>query len=184
MWSQSLLSWSSGTVMRSEVAPCLTKSWRATQNAQTSGRSLSILWSSMGHRRTSGKPTLLSDTSSLWPLCLSVNIGCHKLTWEYDHVPLAGSCLIAWSIWVFQWKRSSSSSSAIWSTRRSTAPHRASRQSKRRPSSLWKLKATKLPNDDQTHTSDVRTAAWSDLHTDSCNLAFLKSRTCGRDLWT
>lgn len=63
-----------------------------------------------------------------------------------------GHCLTASSTWASRWKRSSSSSSATWSTRRSTAPRRASRQSKRRPWSLWKLKALTLLNSDQIHT--------------------------------
>lgn len=64
----------------------------------------------------------------------------------------AGNSLTVWSTWVSRWKRSSSSSSATWSTRRSMAPRRASRQSKRKPWSLWKLKATMLPNNDQIRT--------------------------------
>lgn len=93
----------------------------------------------VGLYRSNGQ-TWVTEGCQVSPPCfqtqviyVSVNIGSHKLILKYDHVPLAGSFLIAWSIWVFQWKRSSSFSSAIWSTRKSTAPHRASRQSKRKP---------------------------------------------------
>lgn len=85
----------------------------------------------------------------------SCNTGYHQLILKYDHLSLAGSFLIAWSIWVFRWKRSNSSSSATWSTRRSMAPRRASRQSKRRPWSLSNPKVLKLPNDDQIHISNT-----------------------------
>lgn len=60
MWLGSLLSWSSVMVTQREVASCLTKSWRATQNVQTSGQSSSIFWSNMDRRRKSGELALLS----------------------------------------------------------------------------------------------------------------------------
>ena len=68
MSSASLLSWSSVMVMQRKVAPCLTKSWRATRNAQTSGPSSSTSWLDMDRRRTPGELALLSSTVWLIPL--------------------------------------------------------------------------------------------------------------------
>lgn len=58
MWSLSLLSWSSVTVMRGEVATCLTKSWPVTQNVRIYGLFSSTSWSNTDHRRKSGEQKL------------------------------------------------------------------------------------------------------------------------------
>ena len=142
MWSPSLLSWSSVSVMWRKVAPCWTKSWPVIRNVPISGPSSSTWWSNMDPRRKSGEQMISCRALLVYVTQMETSVMItHKMS---SFLSPAGCSLIAWSTWVFQWKRSSSSSSATWSTKRSTAPHRASRQSKRRQWSLWKLKAQRL----------------------------------------